>query len=63
LDAVSPKWGAVQIEQLNRTTKEKVLLIVHASPEEFGRALEAFRHWYNYEHYCQGIGNLHSADM
>lgn len=50
-------------ERLNRTAKEKLTLIVHASPEAFDRALEAFRHWYNYEHYHEGIGNLHPADV
>ena len=52
-----------KVERLNRTAKEKLLLIVHASPEAFDRALEAFRHWYNYEHYHEGIGNLHPADV
>ncbi|MCX6601899.1 MAG: integrase core domain-containing protein [bacterium] len=52
-----------RIERLNRTTKEKVMLIVQASPEEFDRALEAFQRWYNYEHYHEGIGNLHPADV
>ena len=32
-------------------------------PEAFDRALEEFRHWYNYEHYHKGIGNLHPADV
>jgi putative transposase len=50
-------------ERLNRTAKEKLTLIVHASPEAFDRALEEFRHWYNYEHYHEGIGNLHPADV
>jgi hypothetical protein len=50
-------------ERLNRTAKEKVMLIVQASPEEFDRALEAFQRWYNYEHYHEGIGNLHPADV
>ena len=52
-----------KVERLNRTAKEKLQLIVHASPEAFDRALEAFRHWYNYEHYHKGIGNLHPADV
>ena len=52
-----------KVERLNRTAKEKLQLIVHASPEAFDRALEAFRHWYNHEHYHKGIGNLHPADV
>jgi transposase InsO family protein len=52
-----------KVERLNRTAKEKLTLIVHASPEAFDRALETFRHWYNYEHYHEGIGNLHPADV
>jgi putative transposase len=52
-----------KVERLNRTAKEKLTLIVHASPEAFDRALEEFRHWYNYEHYHEGIGNLHPADV
>jgi len=52
-----------KVERLNRTAKEKLTLIVHASPEAFDRALEAFRHWYNYEHYHESIGNLHPADV
>jgi len=52
-----------KVERLNRTAKEKLTLIVHASPDAFDQALEAFRHWYNYEHYHEGIGNLHPADV
>jgi len=52
-----------KVERLNRTAKEKLQLIVHASPEAFDRALEEFRNWYNYEHYHKGIGNLHPADV
>jgi putative transposase len=52
-----------KVERLNRTAKEKLTLIVHASPEAFDRALAEFRHWYNYEHYHEGIGNLHPADV
>lgn len=52
-----------KVERLNRTAKEKLLLTVHASPEAFDQALEAFRRWYNYEHYHEGIGNLHPADV
>jgi putative transposase len=50
-------------ERLNRTIKDQLTLIVHASPEAFDRALEAFLHWYNYEHYHESIGNLHPADV
>jgi transposase InsO family protein len=50
-------------ERLNRTVKDHLTLIVHASPEAFDRALEAFLHWYRYEHYHEGIGNLHPADV
>jgi putative transposase len=52
-----------KIERLNRTLKDQLTLIVHASPEAFDRALEAFLHWYSYEHYHEGIGNLHPADV
>jgi putative transposase len=52
-----------KIERLNRTVKEHLTLIVYASPEAFDRALEAFLHWYRYEHYHEGIGNLHPADV
>lgn len=52
-----------KIERLNRTVKDQLTLIVHASPEAFDRALEAFLHWYRYEHYHEGIGNLHPADV
>jgi putative transposase len=50
-------------ERLNRTVKDHLTLIVHASPEAFDRALEAFLQWYRYEHYHEGIGNLHPADV
>jgi putative transposase len=52
-----------KIERLNRTVKDQLTLIVHASPEAFDAALEAFLHWYRYEHYHEGIGNLHPADV
>jgi putative transposase len=52
-----------KIERLNRTVKDQLTLIVHASPEAFDQALEAFLHWYSYEHYHEGIGNLHPADV
>jgi putative transposase len=52
-----------KIERLNRTVKDQLTLIVHASPEAFDRALEAFLYWYSYEHYHEGIGNLHPADV
>jgi putative transposase len=52
-----------KIERLNRTVKDQLTLIVHASPEAFDRALEAFLQWYRYEHYHEGIGNLHPADV
>jgi putative transposase len=52
-----------KIERLNRTVKDQLTLIVHASPEAFDRAMEAFLHWYRYEHYHEGIGNLHPADV
>jgi putative transposase len=50
-------------ERFNRTIKDHLTLTVHASPEAFDRALEEYRHWYNYEHYHEGIGNLHPADV
>jgi transposase InsO family protein len=52
-----------KIERLNRTVKDQLTLIVHASPEAFDRALEAFLQWYRYEHYHEGISNLHPADV
>jgi putative transposase len=52
-----------KIERLNRTVKDQLTLIVHSSPEAFDRALEAFLQWYRYEHYHEGIGNLHPADV
>ncbi len=52
-----------KIERLNRTVKDRLTLIVHASPEAFDQALEEFLHWYRYEHYHEGIGNLHPADV
>ena len=52
-----------KVERLNRTAKEKLMLVVYASPEAFDQALEEFRHWYNYEHYHEGISNLHPADV
>jgi transposase InsO family protein len=52
-----------KIERMNRTVKDHLTLIVHASPEAFDRALEAFLYWYSYEHYHEGIGNLHPADV
>ena len=42
---------------------DHLTLTVHASPEAFDRALEAFLQWYRYEHYHEGIGNLHPADV
>ncbi|RPH94705.1 hypothetical protein EHM69_06680 [candidate division KSB1 bacterium] len=52
-----------KIERLNRTVKDELTLIVHASPEAFDRALEAFLHKYRYEHCHEGIRNLHPADV
>jgi transposase InsO family protein len=52
-----------KIERLNRTVKDQLTLIVHTSPEAFDLALEAFLDWYRYEHYHEGIGNLHPADV
>jgi putative transposase len=52
-----------KIERLNRTVKDQLTLIVRASPEAFDRALEAFLQWYRDEHYHEGIGNLHPADV
>ena len=50
-------------ERLNRTVKDHLTLIVYASPEAFDEALEAFPQWYRYEHYHEGIGNPHPADV
>jgi len=50
-------------ERFNRTIKDHLTLVVHASPEAFDRALEEYLHWLRYEHYHEGIGNLHPADV
>ncbi|MFH1862421.1 MAG: DDE-type integrase/transposase/recombinase [bacterium] len=52
-----------KIERLNRTAKEKLTLVLYASPAELQEALDGFRHWYNHEHYHEAIGNLHPADV
>jgi putative transposase len=52
-----------KIERLNRTVKEKLTLVLYTSPAELQEALNQFRHWYNHEHYHEGIGNLHPADV
>ena len=53
----------VKVERLNRTAKEKLLLIVQASLEVFDGALEVLLHWYRYEDYHEGLSNLHPADV
>lgn len=52
-----------KIERLNRTVKEKLTLVLYTSPSELQEALDGFRQWYNHEHYHEGIGNLHPADV
>ena len=52
-----------KIERLNRTVKEKLTLVLYTSPSELQEALDGFRQWYNQEHYHEGIGNLHPADV
>jgi hypothetical protein len=52
-----------KFERLNRTTKAKLGLVVYRSPEELQRAIDAFHHWYNHEHYHEALGNLRPADV
>jgi len=52
-----------KIERLNRTVKEKLTLVLYTSPAELQEALDGFRQWYNEQHYHEGIGNLHPADV
>jgi putative transposase len=52
-----------KIERLNRTAKERLTLVLYTSPSELQEALDAFRLWYNVEHYHEAIGNLHPADV
>ena len=52
-----------KIERLNRTVKEKLTLVLYTSPAELQEALDGFYEWYNHQHYHEGIGNLHPADV
>jgi len=52
-----------KFERLNRTCKSKVGQVVYRSPEELARAIAAFQHWYNHEHYHEALGNLRPVDV
>jgi len=50
-------------ENLNRTAKNRLGLVIHTSPDDLERAVARFQHWYNYERYHESIGNLRPVDL
>jgi len=52
-----------KIERFHETMKRRLNLLVYRSPEELRQTMKGFIHYYNYERYHEGIGNVTPADV
>lgn len=50
-------------ERLNRTTKDRLGLVLYRSPGDLEAAVQEFRAWYNHERYHEALGNLRPVDV
>lgn len=50
-------------ERFNRTTKDKLGLVVYTSPQQLREAIVQFHPWYNHQRYHEALGNLRPADV
>ena len=53
----------VKIERYHRTMKNVIKLDNYYSPEDLGKAIAEFVHFYNYERYHESLNNLTPADV
>jgi transposase InsO family protein len=52
-----------KFERLNRTAKDRLGLVLYASPDQLRAAVARFVPWYNHERYHEALGNVRPADV